>query len=111
MIFKFGADLFYANVGAFAKDVRALVEPPAAPIRWLVVDAGAITSVDYSAARVLEVLLGDLARLGVALVLVHGPASLRSDLDRHRLTDAIGSQHIFESLHEAFAAIRRASHR
>jgi high affinity sulfate transporter 1 len=107
VIFQFGADLFYANAGAFAEDVRALVERPPKPLRWLILDAGAITSVDYSAARVLKELLSDLARAGVGLVMVHAPASLRSDLDRHRLTDAIGPQRIFESLHEALAAIRR----
>ena len=107
VIFKFGADLFYANAGAFAEAVRALVERAPTPVRWLVVDAGAITSVDYSAARVLETLLVDLTRANVGLVVVHPPPSLRADLDRHRLTDIIGSQRIFESLHEALAAIRR----
>ena len=54
VIFQFGADLFYANAGRFAADVRGLVEGAATPVKWLVVDAGAITSVDYSAARVLR---------------------------------------------------------
>jgi len=108
VIFKFGADLFYANAGAFAEDVRALVERQPGPVRWLVLDAGAVTSVDFSAARVLQGLISDLARAGVAFVVVHPPASLRSDLDRHRLTDVIGAQHIFETLHQALAAIGRA---
>jgi sulfate permease, SulP family len=107
VIFKFGADLFYANADRFAADVRGLVERSGTPVRWLIVDAGAITSVDYSAARVLQALLGDLTRAGVALVLVHAPPSLRADLDRHRLIDGISSQHIYESLHEALAMIRR----
>ena len=69
-------------------------------------DAGAITNVVYSAARVLSVLHDDLTRSGVALVLVHAPSSLLADLDRHRLTEVIGAQHIFETLHEALAMIR-----
>ena len=44
VIFQFGADLFYANAGRFAADVRGLVEGAATPVNWLVVDAGAITS-------------------------------------------------------------------
>jgi sulfate permease, SulP family len=70
-----------------------------------VVDAGAITSVDYSAARVLRDLQQDLIRRSVALVLVHMESSLRSDLHRHRLSDVIGADHIFDTLHEALAAI------
>jgi MFS superfamily sulfate permease-like transporter len=105
VIFRFGADLFYANAGRFVEDVRELIQPAPAPVRWLVVDAGAITSVDYSAARMLRALQDDLIRQGVILVLVHVPSSLQSDLDRHRLTDVIGGDHIFETLHEALPAL------
>jgi len=107
VVFKFGADLFYANAGAFAEDVRTLVERSHTPLRWLILDAGAITSIDYSAGRVFEQLLGDLTRAGVELIVIHAPESLRADLVRHRLTRVIGSGCIFESLHEALAAIRR----
>ena len=78
----------------------------APPVEWLVVDAGAITAVDYSAARVLRDLQQDLGRRSIAMVLVHTESSLRADLDRHRLTDVVGTDHIFETLHEALAAIR-----
>jgi MFS superfamily sulfate permease-like transporter len=106
VIFQFGADLFYANVGRFVDDVRRLVEGVPVPVTWLVVDAGAITSVDYSAARALRALHDDLVQEGVALVLVHAQASLLADIDRHRLTGVLGADHVFDSLHEALAAIR-----
>jgi len=106
VVFQFGAALFYANAGRFVADVRSLIEPAPTPVRWLVVDAGAITNVDYSAARVLHALQDDLTRHGVVLVLVHAQSSLLADLDRHRLIDVIGTEHIFDSLHEALAAIR-----
>ena len=107
VIFRFGADLFYANAGRFANDVRELIKSAPTPVRWFVVDAGAITSVDYSAARVLRAFQDDLIRQGVVLVLVHAPSSLLSDLDRHRLSDVIGADHIFETLHEALPALRQ----
>jgi high affinity sulfate transporter 1 len=106
VIFQFGADLFYANAGRFVVDVRGLVERADTPVKWLVVDAGAITSVDYSAARVLRDLQKDLVGRGIALVLVHTESSLRADLHRHRLSDVIGADHIFDTLHEALEAIR-----
>jgi hypothetical protein len=107
VIFQFGADFFYANAGRFAADVRGLVEGAASPVNWLVVDAGAITSVDYSAARVLRDLQQDLIRRRIGLVLVHTESSLRADLRRHRLIDVIGTDHIFDTLHEALAALPR----
>ena len=106
VVFQFGADLFYANAGRFAENVRGLIEQAPTPVHWLIVDAGAITNVDYSAARVLRTLRDDLTRDGVVLVLVHAQSSLQADLDRHRLTDVIGAHHIFETLHDAIATIR-----
>ena len=82
LIFQFGADLFYANASRFAEDVRGLVDGAPTPVRWLVVDAGAITSVDYSAARVLRAMLDDLSRDGVVVLLVHAEAPLLADLRR-----------------------------
>ena len=105
LVFQFGADLFYANAGRFANEVRSLVEQTPAPVTWLVVDAGAITSVDYSAARVLRELQDDLLRAGVVMLLVHAPASLQADLKRHRVEEVIGADHIFDTLHEALCAI------
>jgi SulP family sulfate permease len=106
VVFQFGADLFYANAGRFAEDARSLVERAPTPVSWLVVDAGAITSIDYSAARVLRTLQDDLIRDRVVLVLVHAQSSLLADLDRHLLTGVIGADHVFDSLHEALTAIR-----
>jgi len=107
VVYRFGAGLFYANAHHFAGQVRALVAGARVAVRWLVVDAGAITEVDYSAARVLQELHEDLARDGVALVLVHVEAGLQADLDRHRLTDVVGRQRIFAKLHDALATIRQ----
>ena len=109
VVFQFGADLFYANAGRFATDVRGLVESTGKPIKYLVLDAGAITSIDYSAARVLRDLLEELLRAGVEFLMVHAPTSLLSDLSRHHLSEVIGVDHIFDSLHEALAAINLQS--
>ena len=110
VVFQFGADLFYANAGRFAQDLHLLIQGAPTPVRWLVIDAGAITSIDYSAARVVTTLLGELDGTGVELILVHVADSLRADLERHRLSHVIGSAHVFDSLHEALAAIRAAGH-
>jgi len=106
VVFQFGADLFYANAGRFAEDARSLIERAPTPVSWLVLDAGAITNIDYSAARVVRTLQDDLIRDRVVLVLVHAQSSLLADLDRHLLTGVIGADHVFDSLHEALAAIR-----
>ena len=105
VVFQFGADLFYANAARFAADVSALVEGAPSPVNWLVVDAGAITSIDYSAARVLEDLQRDLVHRNVTLVLVHAKPSLLNDLRRHRLKDVVAAGHVFDTLRGALAAM------
>ena len=107
VIYRFGAALFYANAGLFVDQIRELVGPGVSPLRWIVVDAGAITNVDYTAAQVTRELQRDLAEQGVELVLAHVQSDLKPDLDRHRLTEAIGENRIFDSLHEALAAYHR----
>jgi len=108
VVYHFGADLFYANVGRFEAEVRHLVESAPTPVRWLLIDAGAITSVDFTAARILGVLLEDLRHRGVTLALVHVESYMRADLDRHHLTEAIGANLIFDRLREALVSLNLA---
>ena len=105
ILYRFGADLFYANVNRFVSEVRALVENAPTRVRWVIVDAGAITDIDYSAALSIRDMLDDLGRQGVAIVFGRVSAYLRSDMDRHGITAAIGETRIFATLHEAIAAV------
>jgi sulfate permease, SulP family len=107
VIYRFGAALFYANASLLAEQIRGLVGPTPSPVRWLVLDAEAITNVDYTAARVVLELHQELADRGVVLVFARVPASLRADLDRHLLTEVIGPTQFFDRLHEAVAAFAK----
>jgi len=104
LVYWFGSDLFYANVDRFASQARKLATESLSPVRWLVVDAGAITRVDYTAGGTLEELVKDLARQGVTLVLAHISESLKADLDRQGLTEVMGPNRQFETLRECLAA-------
>jgi len=106
IVYRFGADLFYANHNRFADEVRTLVERAPTPIRWFIVDAGAITDIDYSAARSIRDLLDDLTRQRVCTIFARVSPYLRSDMDRHGITSAIGETRVFATLHQALAAVR-----
>ena len=62
IVYRFNSDLFYANAYRFKDEVRSLVRRAPTPIRWFIVDAGAITDIDYSAAKSIRDLLDDLTR-------------------------------------------------
>lgn len=107
--YRFGAPLFYANANSFSEEVRMLATSAPSPLHWLIVDAGAITNVDFSAARVVREIQKDLAAQGTGLVFVHVQSDLKPDLDRRHLTEAIGPTRIFDALREAFGALRGAA--
>ncbi len=106
IVYRFNSDLFYANGGRFADEVRLLVKRAPTPVRWFIVDAGPITDIDYSAAQSVRDLLEDLSRQGVGIIFARVSPYLRSDMDRHRITTAIGETRIFATLHEAITAVR-----
>jgi SulP family sulfate permease len=109
VIYRFGAPLFYANANRFSQEVRMLAASAPSPLHWLIVDAGAIARVDFTAARVVREVQKDLCTQGTGLVFAHVQSDLKPDLDRHHLTEAIGPKRIFDSLHEALAALRSSS--
>ncbi|WP_062604085.1 SulP family inorganic anion transporter [Caballeronia calidae] len=104
IVYRFGADLFYANDHFFAAEVTQLVDSAPDGLRHLIVDAGAITDLDYSAARTIGELMETLRRRGVAVKFGRVNRFLRSDMDRHGLTPVLGASNVFETLHEALAA-------
>ncbi|MGA2169790.1 MAG: SulP family inorganic anion transporter [Terracidiphilus sp.] len=104
VLYRFGAALFYANAGRFLEEVSCAVQPMPSAVRWVVVDAEAMTHVDYTAARVVMELKKNLTKAGVELAFARLPWDLRSEFDRHHLTEAIGPARIFNRLHDAIAA-------
>jgi sulfate permease, SulP family len=109
IVYRFGSDLFFANAKRFTDQVRALVDNAPTPARWFIVDASAITDVDFSAAQSVRDLIDELQRRGVRIVFARVSPYLRSDMDRHHITDVVGENWIFPTLHEAIAAVRAAA--
>jgi sulfate permease, SulP family len=105
VVYRFGADLFYANINHFADEVLNLVEHAPTPLRWFIIDASAITDIDYSAAQALRDLIDELARRNVNIVFARVSLYLRSDMERHGITEAVGENRVLGTLHEAIALV------
>jgi sulfate permease, SulP family len=109
IVYRFGADLFYANQNRFSDELRALVARAPTPVRWIIIDASAITDIDCSAAQALRDLLSEMSSKQITVIFGRVTSYLRSDLDRHRITPVVGADRIFPTLHEAVAFVRSAS--
>ena len=104
IVYRFGSDLFFANDHFFTLEVTQLIDSASDTVRWFVVDAGAITDLDYSAARTLSDLIQNLHERKIAVIFGRVNRYLRSDMDRHGITQIIGASNIFGTLHEALVA-------
>ncbi len=103
VMFWFGAELFYANAAFFSQRVRSLVAGVSPPVRWLVIDATAITAIDFSASRMLMELRHDLERSGVVLALVGRHQEEPEPIGLIRL---FGISRVFHSHHACLEAYR-----
>lgn len=106
IVYRFGADLFYANDHRFADEVRTLIARAPHPVKCFLVDASAITDLDFSAARTVRDLLEDLGARGLRVVFARVNPYLRADMDRHGLSTSIGDANIFSTLHEGLASVQ-----
>ena len=98
LVYWFGADLFYANISHFIDEVHQIAKFK--PLRWLVIDAGSITTMDYSAGRDIVRLNEELKEQGTELVWVHVRGELNDKLNEFRK---------FESLRDCVSEYQKLS--
>ncbi len=103
IIYRFSRDLFYANTTFFSEEIEGLVKSATPPIRWLILEARAITDIDYSAALTIRDVAQELASQNVIFVISGLPPETRRQFDRDGLTDLIGTEQFFNHLEEALA--------
>jgi high affinity sulfate transporter 1 len=104
IIFRYDAELFYANANRFVDDVQRLVEAAPDPVEWLVLDAGSIDTIDYSAAMALQGLVDYLKARGITPVLAHVDPSLLTALQTFGIDRSVPPEHMFGNLGDAVAA-------
>ena len=107
LIYRFGADLFFANGKYFENEVLRLIAAAPDKVRTLLVDAGSISDLDYSAACSLVELCKTLREQGTRVVFARVSSYLSADMHRHGVFDILGVDCIFTTLHEAIAAVHQ----
>jgi MFS superfamily sulfate permease-like transporter len=85
VVFRFDAELFYANASRFCDDVKALVDGAPDPVRWVLLDAASLTDVDYSAGIQLRDLAGFFSARGIHVGLVRADDDLIATLTTYEV--------------------------
>ncbi len=109
IVFRYDADLFYANTNRFVDDVERLITAAPDPVRCLVLDAGAIADIDYSAGISLGHLLDYLSAHDITFMLARADTPLLHTLELYGLRSRVPDSHLFGSLTDAVAAFRAAT--
>lgn len=104
IVFRYDADLFYANAGRFADDVMELVKAAPQPVRWLVLDASAMGDVDYSASTVLGDLIDYIHSCDAHFVLAGVDPELQGTLAVEGILADLDPDHVFVSIGSALRA-------
>jgi MFS superfamily sulfate permease-like transporter len=103
VLFRWDAPLFFANAEFFRQRVLAAVAASTTPVRWLVVGAEPITSVDVTAADTVDELDAVLQAAGIVLCFAEMKDPVQDKLKRFGLFSRIGGQRFFSTIGEAVA--------
>ena len=104
VLFRWDAPLFFANAEFFADRVRAAVARSPTPVRWLVVAAEPVTSIDVTAADALCELDDSLSADGIRLCFAEMKDPVKEKLERFGLMERFGEQAFFATVDEAVDA-------
>jgi high affinity sulfate transporter 1 len=108
LVFRYDADLFYANVNRFVDDVEDLIAAAAHPVRWLVADVAPLDDIDYSAGLSLVQLIESLHRRGIRFAIAGADDTLLAALQSEKLMSRIDPALVFPDVPSAVAAFEAA---
>jgi MFS superfamily sulfate permease-like transporter len=100
IIYRFGADLYFANEKRLFEDIASLARDADPPLRWFCISAANIGDVDYSGAEALKRVREELKKRGIVLILSDVKEPVLAKLERDGIVEMIGREYIFESAYD-----------
>jgi MFS superfamily sulfate permease-like transporter len=110
VLFRWDAPLFFANAELFHERVRQAIAQSPTPVKWLVVAAEPVTSIDVTSADAVHELDDELSAAGISLCFAEMKDPVKDKLKRFGLYTRLGEETFFATLGEAVNAYL-ASHR
>ncbi|EJN23275.1 high affinity sulfate transporter 1 [Pseudomonas sp. GM78] len=101
VLFRWDAPLFFANAELFNERVLNAVAASPTPVRWLVVAAEPVTSVDVTSADMLAELDDTLHAAGIKLCVAEMKDPVKDKLKRFGLFARLGESAFFPTIGEA----------
>jgi high affinity sulfate transporter 1 len=109
VLFRWDAPLFFANAEQFHEHVINAVNASPTPVRWFVVAAEPVTSIDVTAADMLVDLDDELYRAGIELVFAEMKDPVKDKLKRFGIFTHLGDEYFFPTIGAAVNAYLKVS--
>ena len=87
-------------------DIESLIDTAPDQVRWLILDAGGLSDIDYSAGVALAGLLDYLDAHQITLAMARVDPSLVDTLRGYDLLDRIRADHLYDTMDESIGAFR-----
>jgi high affinity sulfate transporter 1 len=104
VLFRWDAPLFFANAEFFQDRVRAAIASSPTPVRWLVVTAEPVTSIDVTSADALCELDDTLRAAGIQMCFAEMKDPVKEKLKRLGVMACFGDRPLFATIEEAVDA-------
>ena len=104
ILFRWDAPLFFANAEFFHHRVLEAVSRSTTPVRWLVVTAEPVTSIDVTAADAIVELDAALRAAGIEMCFAEMKDPVKDKLKRFGLFTRFGEQRFFATIEEAVSS-------
>jgi SulP family sulfate permease len=104
VVYRLDDRLFFANARYFKARVQEAIRAASSPVRWLVLDADAITHVDATGLDALLDVTNDLRRKEITLVVARLRTRMEEQLEEAGVLDTIGREHLYPTVRAAVDA-------
>jgi len=105
VVFQFLAPLYYANAAHFRAEAHRALGRALTPPKLFVLDADAMTDIDFTGTRALRTFLDEVDRAHIAFVMARVVGTTPRNLARGALLDRIGRDHLFHTIDGAVTAL------
>jgi len=110
LLYSFEGSLFFENADYFSSRIRRAIDGAKKTVHYVVIDAGPIESIDYTAVETLKNLYRRLSSDNIKLGFAHVSPHLQRQFDEYGVTDLVGSQNIYPTLNAVITS-RPTEHR
>jgi SulP family sulfate permease len=101
LIYRFDAQLFFANINHFKDKLYEYEAEKEGKLRLLIIDGESINNIDSTSVHALDEVVSDFNERGVEVCFTGVKGPVRDKMKQSGFTDKVGCDHFFMSIQEA----------